>query len=245
MPAFLEWWENKIPCWYRPISCALLKADLPHLYIREMKEDKMDRPAPPSSSMHHILFLCVRACVWEREGQHRSSAAQSHDAPINQAALDSCCILSWMQACERGHAGPCICIKTCALALIEIHICMLLERLRTHTRRGSSVFGIENVFHLTAAPAPAHPCDSAETASLWYPFTATPAKHALPEKQRLVCVFVVYYTLFSRSLSGLCVCVVCGLQVFVNEALLDQKCLWETTQWGEGWGVFSFKKKEA
>lgn len=109
----------------------------------------------------------------------------------------------------------------------------------THTRRGSSVFGIENVFHLTAAPAPAHPCDSAETASLWYPFTATPAKHALPEKQRLVCVFVVYYTLFSRSLSGLCVCVVCG-QVFVNEALPDQKCLWETTQWGGGWGVFSF-----
>lgn len=84
---------------------------------------------------------------------------------------------------------------------------MLLERLRTHTRQGSSVFGIENVFHLTAAPAPAHPCDSAETASLWYPFTATPAKHALPEKQRLVCVFCsVLHFIFPVFVRVVCVC---------------------------------------
>lgn len=52
------------PLLMRPHFLSTSKNRPPYLHITEMKEDKMDGAcwmmrAPPSCSMHHILFLCV------------------------------------------------------------------------------------------------------------------------------------------------------------------------------------------
>lgn len=114
----------------------------------------------------------------------------------------------------------------------------------THTPR------IECVWYWKCIPS--H-CSSRPSAPLWFCWDCFPLisfychaskTRTARETALSVCVCSVLHFIFPVFVRVVCVCVVCGLQVFVNEALLDQKCLWETTQWGGGWGVFSFLKKE-
>lgn len=124
----------------------------------------------------------------------RSSNNKSHAASIRLAVPVSCSILCCMEtphdirwSWRAVHMHTEVCVGTdmnSYMHLLSWAACRLPAAC-IYTLK------IKCVWYWKFIPSHCSPlCDSAETASLWYPFTATPAKHSLPGKQCLACVCV-------------------------------------------------------